>query len=103
MTAALLAEVLDWCAEHPHGWHPLPEFGALTMNRYADGSVTVEGDGPEVLGISDALLEAAHSDYLSFADGVLSLTVQHEPLRYRPLGPDPASLMVVFERIREAP
>lgn len=102
MTADLLTEVLDWCAAHPHGWHPLPEFGALTLHRHADGSVTVEGDAPDMLGFSAELLEAAHADYLTFTDGVLTLTVQPEPLRYRPIGPDPASHTVVFERIRVA-
>lgn len=102
MTADLLTEVLDWCANHPHGWHPLAAFGSLTMNRHADGSITVESDAPDVLGISAELLDAAHPDYLSFADGVLTVNVQPEQLRYRPIGPDPASHTVVFERIREA-
>jgi hypothetical protein len=99
----LLAEVLDWCSDHPHGWHPLPESGALPMHRADDGTITVEGDAPEFLAVSADLLAAASRDYLTFTDGVLAIDVQPETLHYRPLGPDPRSRVIVFERVREAP
>jgi hypothetical protein len=97
----LLARVIDWCNSHPTDG-PLPESGALEMHRNADGTITVLGDIPEVLGISSELLRLAAPQYLSFADGILTMDVLPEPLHYRPLGPDPRSFTVVFERVREA-
>lgn len=97
----LLAEILAWCNEHPATF-PLNESGPLVMSRHEDGTITVEGDAPDILGISADLLAVASPEYVSFDDGILTLAVQPEPLYYRPLGPDPASYTVVFERIREA-
>lgn len=94
----LLDDILDWCSAHPETT-PLPESGDLIMHRHADGSISVEGDAPEHLAISAELLDTASSDYVAFADGVLTLNVKPGPLRYRPLGPDPRSHMVVFERV----
>lgn len=97
----LLTEVLDWCNGHPHVG-PLPDSGPMQMRRHADGSVTVEGNAPDVLAISTDLLAAAHPDYLSFTDGVLAMVVDPEPLHYRPLGPDSRNFAILFERVREA-
>lgn len=80
----------------------MPESGPLVMRREEDGTVSVEGDAPDILGISADLLAFAGPEYLTFARGVLTMNVQPEPLHYRPLGPDPSSRTIVFERTREA-
>jgi hypothetical protein len=97
----LLADVLAWCKEHP-ATLPLPGSGQLEMRREHDGTVTVQGDAPDALAISADLLSVASSEYLTFTDGVLAMNVQPKPLRYRPIGPDPSSCTIVFERVQEA-
>lgn len=100
VTPDLLAQVLAWCSTYPTG-EPLPESGALTFYRDEDGTVSIRDEAPDVLAFSAELLTVASPQYLSFADGVLTMNVQPEPLHYRPLGPDPRSFMVVFERVRD--
>lgn len=94
----LLAQILDWCSSHP-ATQPLPPSGCLEMRREVDGTVTVTGAAPRILSISTGLLQVAGSQYLTFTRGVLTMHVQPETLHYRPLGPDPASFAVVFERV----
>jgi hypothetical protein len=96
----LLADVLDWCAEHPRE-APLPPYGDLTFHREGD-AVSVEGDVPDILAVSAGLLDAADSRHMSFTDGVLTIHVQPGPLRYRPLGPHPTSRVIAFRRIADS-
>jgi hypothetical protein len=93
--------ILNWCNGQPDVG-PLPDSEPIQMRREADGTIAVVGEAPRFLSISADLLTLASADYLTFADGVLTMAVQPEPLHYRPLGPDPSSFTVVFERVMEA-
>lgn len=97
----LLAHVVAWCDSHPTDG-PLPESGTLTFYRDEDGTVSIRDDAPGILAFSADLLAVAAPEYLSFADGILTVNVLPEPLYYRALGPDPRIRMVVFELVREA-
>lgn len=99
MTAAVGDAVLSWLNHHPYTAESTAQSGVIAFRRGDDGAVTVEGDAPDVLGITVELLDTALNQYVSFDDGVITLHVQPEPLRYRPLYAD--SGVVMCERMTE--
>lgn len=102
--SALLAEVLAWCDARPRIW-PLPapeaEQAPFSFRREDDGTVSVQGELPDLLVMTVEFLNAASSDYVTFADGVLTMTVNPSPVSYQLLGPDRYGLTVMFERVRK--
>lgn len=95
--SALLETVLAWCDEHPSiGRHRSHE--PLTLHRYADGSIGVEGEPPDVIAIGIPLLADASLRYVTFAEGVLTIDIPQNPLRYRALGPAEFDFAIVFDR-----
>lgn len=81
---ALTLAVLRYLDDHPYAGATV-QGGAITFERDGD-TVTLVGDAPDHTEVTLDFLRAAHL-HVSFdeRDGTLTLDVQPEPLRYRPL------------------
>lgn len=101
-TPGLLEQITTWCEAHP-SIRRHRSYEPLTLHRYADGSIGIEGKPPDVIALSVPLLNDAHLRYVTFAEGVLTIDIGGDALRYQALGRAEFDFAMVFERIKDGP
>ena len=95
---SLAQQITTWCRAHPSlARHKT--YSPLALPLYHDGSIGIDGEPPDVIALDMTLLADANLRACSFADGVLTIDIPGEPLRYRALGPAEFDFAIVFERI----
>jgi hypothetical protein len=98
MAAGVGDAVLNWLRAHPHPGEIPAEGGIISFRRESDGTIGVLGEVPDTIGATIAFLDGALDEYVTFDDGVITLHVAPEPLRYRPLHADNGVVMCARER-----
>lgn len=103
-TSTLAEAVTAYLDEHPYDGQPV-ESGELTFHRdETSGTLAVESEPPDTLGITLALLDQALKRDISFSDGVITIRVKPQPLHYRALYLDgPYRSVAMCERVAAAP